>query len=219
MAASCCICGRKIGAFSHPSQLVDGRGDLPICEECSSRKEYALMTDIPEENRVTAKNRNDAIAYFSARVADDSVSDEVKSILEDIAGITQEDKDRAAAEAAAAEERDRRYREERGSVIITTGYEIAGREIDRYCGIVSGTDTVGTGLVADAMSALSDLTGSNSDVLSSKAEQVKNRAIEDVRKKAIYADGDAVIGLSVDVYVIGGNMIGASAVGTAVKLK
>lgn len=219
MAANCCICGKKLGAFSHATQLVDGRDDLPICDACSEKKGYAQAVEAAKKSKLAAKYRNDVIEFFSAKLADGTVDAAAVEALEQIAGITQENKDRAAAEAAAQVERDRRYREERLSLIMTTGYEVSGREIESYCGVVTGTGTVGTGLVADTLSSLSDLAGTTSDTMSSKANYAKDIAIEDVRKKAIYADADAVIGLSVDVFALASNMLGASATGTAVKLK
>lgn len=219
MATKCCVCGKKLGAFSRAPQLVDGRDDLPLCDKCAEMIGYAKAVDAARKSERVAKYRRDAVDFFVAKLSDGSVDAAAREALEEVAGITQEDKDRAAAETNAQEERERRYQYERSSLTMTTGYEVSGSTIERYCGIVTGTGTVGTGMVADALSSLSDLAGSVSDTMSSKMDLAKQMAIEDVRKKAIYSDADAVIGLSVDVFVLAGNMVGASATGTAVKLK
>ena len=219
MAKTCCICQEKIGVLDKGGELIEGRDDTQICMKCAEKIGYAKVELKESSSRATIKYKRDAIEFFSACITGGKVSRSVRSYLKSLTGITEEDINKAASEAQAQAERERRYMEERNKVIVSTSLSIPGYEIVRHCGVVMGESTVGTGIVADNLAAMSDLTGSTSHTMENTVRAVKQNAVQSIVKEAIFKDGNAVIGLEMDVFALRDNMVCASATGTAVVVR
>lgn len=218
MARACCVCDSKIGSFEKPRQLVEGREDMPLCAECGKRLADARSSNISPENRMALKYHNDALEYYAGKMVENKEMDSaVIEALESFPGLS-EYRQNVESERAISAENERRYREERDSVLVTTGFSFEGYRITEYHKVVSADAIIGTGIIAETAAALTDLVGEKSNTLGRKVASAKQSAYSNMLKEAILAGGNAVLGVDYTVYVVG-SMLGASASGTSVTIE
>lgn len=216
MAKTCCVCDSKIGAFDKPKQLIDGNDEYVLCNECGEKMNDARATNIAPDNKTALSYHNRAIDHFANYLANAELEDIVVAALMELPDIAE--RQRAHAEASATKaENERRYREEKDSVIATTGYEVAGYEIVAYHGVVSTDNIIGTGFASELKASVSDIMGESSNALKEKLHSAKTMAYNQLLKDAVYAGGNAIIGVSYNVYVVG-SMLGVSVTGTSVTI-
>lgn len=96
--------------------------------------------------------------------------------------------------------------------VLTTGQTVFGHNIHRYLGIVSESVVIGQGLKGGFSVAFNNLTGSNSVALEQKICEAKNEVLNRMRRTLYAARGNAIIGLSLDVEILGGDMVAAISV-------
>ena len=103
-------------------------------------------------------------------------------------------------------------------MIITTGNEIAGREITRYLGVVRGivvrSPPIGQGLTGE----LKQLIGGNIEAYAQVCEAAREEAYERMVAHAAEMGADAVIGMRYDATEFVQGSTEVLAFGTAVKL-
>jgi uncharacterized protein YbjQ (UPF0145 family) len=104
------------------------------------------------------------------------------------------------------------------SLILTTGFEVQGRPIAEYLGIITSEVVMGTGPIVEFLGGLSDLFGRRSAGFEQKLEQAKDISLEKLRGKAAMLGADAIIGVDIDYMEIAANMLMVVANGTAVRL-
>lgn len=216
MAKNCCICDAKIGAFDKPKALTPETPDLVLCTECGEKLSLAQKTDIDPENKNVLAHQEKATDDLVNRLVSGQLDPNVAMVLDVIPALAKK-KEQAAAQRAVSEEAERRYREERDETIVTTGYAIEGRSITAYHGVISTDSIIGTGIASELKASVSDLLGETSEAFKKKLESAKSEAYSELLKKAILAGGNAIIGVSYDVYVVG-SMLGVSVTGTSVTI-
>ncbi len=101
-------------------------------------------------------------------------------------------------------------------MIITTTSEISGKTIAGYCGIVGGEAVMGTNFVRDFFARVSDVMGGRSSASQKELRKAREYALEELAEEAREAGGNAVVGVSLDVEVMGESMMMVVASGTAV---
>jgi len=104
-------------------------------------------------------------------------------------------------------------------IILTTTNNLEGYEILEYLGIESVELVMGTGIISEVVSDLSDLIGERSGQFEDKMANAKKNALTRLRKKAFDSGGNAVIGIELDYPVYSGNKMGVVVYGTVVKTK
>lgn len=217
MAKTCCVCNEKIGAFDKPKSLFEGSDTYVLCLGCSEKMRDAWATNINPANQAALAYHKRAIDYFASYLANATLDPVVASALMRLPGIAERQRAHAEVNAIKAEN-ERRYREEKDSVIATTGYEVAGYEIVAYHGVVSTDNIIGTGFASELKASVSDIMGESSDALRDKLHSAKAMAYNQLLKESIYAGGNAIIGVSYNVYVVG-SMLGVSVTGTSVTVE
>lgn len=105
-------------------------------------------------------------------------------------------------------------------MIFTTTPAVEGREITRYCGIVTGEAIIGANLFSDLFAKVRDIVGGRAGAYEKALQSARQEAFADLEHEAEDAGADAVIGIDLDYEVIGetGSMLMVSISGTAVKL-
>lgn len=103
-------------------------------------------------------------------------------------------------------------------MLFTTGISFEGYDIEKYCGVKSGSVVLGTGFLSELSASFNDFNGSESRKMSKKIQEAKEAATKYLIDECVEAGGNAIIGLSYDMMTIGSNMIAVSANGTAVKI-
>lgn len=101
--------------------------------------------------------------------------------------------------------------------MLTTGVNFEGFCIKEYKGLVSGDVVLGTGVLSEIKSGLSDLFGAESDTYSEKIKSAKQKAVNDMICNSLNIGGNAIIGISYQISSFAGsNMIMISVNGTSV---
>ncbi len=216
MAETCCICGNKVGKFSIQRTLRDDLPDKLVCPNCSDMKERLGYRH--SSNQMAMMSYEGAVDYFKELLSKGIMKPAVSSTVESLLGITEEEKREMAKEQARIERNEERFRFKRDQVLLTTGPQFDGYEIVAYHGVYSGDCLMGAGIVADAKAIASNVVGIESLALGDKVSAAKDQALSDLIKKAVYADGNAVLGITFDVYSVG-VMMGVSAAGTSVTIR
>jgi len=122
-------------------------------------------------------------------------------------------------EAARIQEQEKELRERANCLILTTGFEVEGRPILEYLGIVTAEVVMGTGPVVEFLGGLADLFGGRSGAFETKLEQARTASLEKLRGKAALLGAEAIIGVDIDYMNIAANMLMVVANGTAVRLR
>jgi uncharacterized protein YbjQ (UPF0145 family) len=105
------------------------------------------------------------------------------------------------------------------SIIITTTHAIEGYRIVNYLGIDSAEVVIGTGVLGELVSDLNDFVGQRSTNFEKKLQQAKTIVFSKLKKKAIDAGGNAIIGIDLDYTEFSSNKIGVIASGTLVEIE
>lgn len=104
-------------------------------------------------------------------------------------------------------------------LILSTTSTLEGWEIEKYLGPVSAHMVVGTGVLTDFFSGISDVFGGRSSSYRDKIQEIEEEALGVLRSEAKMRGATAVIGLRVDHDEISGagkSMMMVTAMGTAV---
>ncbi len=219
MAMKCSVCDEKIGSFAKYNVWIPDRDDLPICLSCTEKIKEAKRTNINPENRMSLKMQRDALEFLSRCTQREAMEEVVRNELESQLPSLDEVRARQEESKRQKEDLEKRITEAKSNFLTTTESSFQGYRSLECKGVVSADSIIGTGLVADAASALSDLSGSKSSMLASKMSGAKKEALQSIIEKAVLAGGNALIGVSFFPYVVNGNMLGVSATGTAVRIE
>tara|TARA_R110002072_G_scaffold88053_2_gene198312 strand:+ start:356 stop:670 length:315 start_codon:yes stop_codon:yes gene_type:complete len=103
-------------------------------------------------------------------------------------------------------------------MIITTTGSIEGRDVASYIGIVGGEAVMGSNFVRDFFARVRDTLGGRSGSYQKEIRNARAHALQDMKDEAAEMGADAVIGIAMDVEVIGDSMLMVTVSGTAVKL-
>mgnify|MGYP003138068373 FL=1 len=103
-------------------------------------------------------------------------------------------------------------------MIITTTGSIEGRNIASYIGIVGGEAVMGSNFVRDFFARVRDTFGGRSGSYQKEIRNARAHALQDMKDEAAELGADAVIGIALDVEVVGDSMLMVTVSGTAVKL-
>lgn len=220
----CALCGQRFGRFDKSVNLSDLHPEYQVCASCSR---YIESVSAPrcDENMPTARLNQEKYlrsvnSYLQTKDANDPfvrlMIDEI--INHDLLRQLEIEEEEKQAKIEKDVENDKRYKLERHLVKKTTGIGFDGYRITEYHGICSGDCVFGTGLPTDIGAALADFAGEKSDMLANKLKLAKDDAMERLIKDAIYLGGNAIIGISFDVYPYG-SMVGVSATGTSVTIE
>lgn len=109
------------------------------------------------------------------------------------------------------------------NIVITTGFDVPGREIDRIVSVVATEAAVGLSIFKDIANNWRDFVGGRSTTVQSALKDARKACIEQIKQEAAAMNADAVISLDLDYNEISGTGSGGilfvAATGTAVKLK
>ena len=106
-------------------------------------------------------------------------------------------------------------------MLLTTTPSLEGRAIRHYLGLVHGETILGANLFRDILASIRDLIGGRARAYEATLERAREIALEELSRRARLLGADAVVGVRLDVEVLGqaGGMLMACATGTAVKLE
>lgn len=103
--------------------------------------------------------------------------------------------------------------------IVTTGNEVAGKEIDSYLGIVRGIVVRATGIGRGFIGGLKSIAGGNIEEFAHVCENARLEASSRMIQHAREIGADAIIGMRYDATEFSQGTTEVLCYGTAVKLK
>lgn len=215
----CSVCDTKIGSFAKYNTWIPGRDDLPICLSCTEKLKDAKRTNINPENRMSLKMQRDAVEFLTGCMQRKTMEEEVRNELRNQLPSVDEILMRQEENRRQKEDLKRKVEEARKTFLTTTESSIQGYRIMKCEGVISADSIIGTGLIADTASALSDVAGTKSNKLAAKMDVAKSQALQNTIEKAIATGNNALIGVSFFPYAVNGNMMGISVTGTAVQVE
>lgn len=106
-------------------------------------------------------------------------------------------------------------------MIITTTNSIEGRTIRGYKGIVFGEVITGVNMIRDMGAGLRNIFGGRSQGYENELNDAREKALEEMMKRAEKTGANAIIGVDIDYEVLGADngMLMVSASGTAVVIE
>ncbi len=105
------------------------------------------------------------------------------------------------------------------AMIVTTAFEVAGREVEETLGTVFGVVVRSQGLGGNILASLRSLGGGEIHEYTRLLEDTRRQAVDRMLENAGKIGGDAVIAMRFDSSEIGQTMTEVVAYGTAVKLR
>jgi len=104
------------------------------------------------------------------------------------------------------------------AMLMTTTPSIDGKQIVRYCGIVTGEAILGANIFKDLFAGIRDIVGGRSATYERELQRARDIALAELSERAAQVGANAVVGIDLDYEVLGqGNgMLMVSASGTAV---
>ena len=103
--------------------------------------------------------------------------------------------------------------------VVTTTFDVEGREIIAYLGIVSGQTAIGMMFLKDLVTSLTDTFGGRSGIMERNFRTAKDEAIKQMTEDARRMGANAVVGVNVNFNSIEGKgkqMLMVIATGTAI---
>lgn len=106
-------------------------------------------------------------------------------------------------------------------MIVTTTPTIEGKKIVQYKGIAFGEVIAGVNFIKDFAAGLSNIFGGRSGSYEGELIKAREKALNELEKRAEMLGGNAVVGVDIDYEVLGqgGNMLMVTASGTVVRVE
>ena len=108
---------------------------------------------------------------------------------------------------------------DRPKLIVTTGNEVAGYEIEEYLGIVRGIVVRATSISQGIRGAFRSIVGGNVEAYAEVCEAARKDAFIRMAKQATDVEADAIIGMRYDATEFQEGTTEVLAYGTAVTLR
>jgi uncharacterized protein YbjQ (UPF0145 family) len=107
-------------------------------------------------------------------------------------------------------------------MLVTTTDTIQNQSIEAYLGVVTAEVVYGTNALRDLFAGIRDVIGGRTGSYEKVFEQGQQKAIAELKERALKLNADAVIGIEIDTGTISvdnkGVLLLITATGTAVKL-
>ena len=107
-------------------------------------------------------------------------------------------------------------------MLVTTTDTIQNQSIATYLGVVTAEVVYGTNALRDMFAGIRDMIGGRTGSYEKVFEKGQQKAIEELKQRAVKLNADAVIGIEIDTGTISvddkGVLLLITATGTAVKL-
>ena len=106
-----------------------------------------------------------------------------------------------------------------GDVILTTTNNVEGYAINKYLGIESVEIVIGTGVISEFTSAITDIFGERATAFERKLADAKQEALHRLQVIAAQRGANAVVGVDIDYTEFASNRIGVVVNGTLVSIQ
>lgn len=104
-------------------------------------------------------------------------------------------------------------------MIVTTGFDIQGKEVEEYLGVVRGIVVRATGIGRGIVGGIKSIAGGNIEEFTVVCEAARMEAFNRMVQHAHEIGADAVIGMRYDATEFGQGATEVLAYGTAIRLR
>ncbi len=104
-------------------------------------------------------------------------------------------------------------------MIVTTTFNVEGKVIGEYLGIVTGEVIMGTNVFRDIRASITDIIGGRSKAYEEEMVRGRQSAIDEMIANADQLRADAIVGVALDYATVREGMIMIAATGTAIRLE
>ncbi|HHL71745.1 MAG TPA: heavy metal-binding domain-containing protein [Bacteroidetes bacterium] len=106
-------------------------------------------------------------------------------------------------------------------MINSTTPTLAGKEIIRYHGVVTGEAILGANIFRDFFAGIRDIVGGRSAAYEAELKKAREIAFQEMNQEAAERGANAVVGIDIDYETVGGqgSMLMVTVSGTAVTLR
>lgn len=174
--------------------------------KCKNCEKWMLPADV---------DINPDICQVCLRDNPDLDANKIKKQAADLEKKEAEEKKKADKDA-------QNFEKKLNSIIVTTAFTVANKDIDHEIGIVTGECVLGMNIFLDVFAEFTDTFGGRSKKTQSRLRELKDKCLEEIKIEAVDLGADAIIGLDLDYSEFSGkgkSMLFLVASGTAVKLK
>ena len=104
-------------------------------------------------------------------------------------------------------------------MIVTTTYNVEGRQISEYIRVVAGETVSGINMVRDLAAGFRNIVGGRSQAYEEEMINARENALAEMVQRAIELGAEGVVGVDIDYVTMGSDngMMMVSATGTAVR--
>lgn len=105
-------------------------------------------------------------------------------------------------------------------MIHSTTPSIEGKQITKYCGVVTGEAVMGTNIFRDMFASIRDIVGGRSGSYEKELKKARDIAFAEITEEATALGANAIVGIDIDYEVLGesNGMLMVSVSGTAVVI-
>ena len=214
MIIKCCLCGKEEKSFYNRT-LDKTMPEYSLCTSCASIKATidAKINGANIREKQIDKSKQHIITQLNQN---ENIEPEVRNYFEQfISKITTD----IEKEIQMQHEIENQFSELQESILLTTVYDFQGYKIIDYINIISSEYVIGTGIFSEFTSGITDTFGMKSSSFSNKISEAKQNVLNDMKKKTIMQNGNAIIGIDFQIATFSNNMIAIMGTGTCVKIK
>ena len=104
-------------------------------------------------------------------------------------------------------------------MIVTTTYNVEGRQISEYIRVVAGVTVSGINMFRDLAAGFRNIVGGRSQAYEEEMINARENALAEMVQRAIELGAEGVVGVDIDYVTMGSDngMMMVSATGTAVR--
>lgn len=104
-------------------------------------------------------------------------------------------------------------------MIVTTTYNVEGRQISEYIRVVAGETVSGINMFGDLAAGFRNIVGGRSQAYEEEMINARENALAEMVQRAIELGAEGVVGVDIDYVTMGSDngMMMVSATGTAVR--
>ena len=104
-------------------------------------------------------------------------------------------------------------------MIVTTTYNVEGRQISEYIRVVAGETVSGINMFRDLAAGFRNIVGGRSQAYEEEMIKARENALAEMVQRAIELGAEGVVGVDIDYVTMGSDngMMMVSATGTAVR--
>lgn len=213
----CAICNEQEENCFHGGMIRVNGKVYDLCFACESNwKNFNEIVKSQATDSASLSLYEDVRGYLSTTLLHNPV---VPAPVQAFVGSAILAADTAAMQREEKRQQAEAFTRQYNSLLLTTGYDFQGYQINRYIQVISGETVLGTGIFSELSVSAADIFGVQSNLFAEKLVEAKTIAQGKLMQKACQCGANAIIGVDFDYITLYNNILGVVANGTAVCIE